>query len=142
MRKAELIIAGLFFLFAGVLMREAVRLHSGWTAVGPGSGFVPFWLALAMMGASLVILVQAAKTQIPPGAPRRRPGVGRRDGARFTSESDHVRRHAGDLCHASSGSRVQGHSVVPVPVDTSEPGHYAPVLSSTRLNQRARDAYT
>lgn len=46
----------------GVLVLVAsVRMGIGWGADGPESGFVPFWLAVVMVGCCLASLVRAAR---------------------------------------------------------------------------------
>ncbi len=43
----------------GIVIFDAIRLGIGWGTDGPQSGFFPFWLALIMIAACTVILVQA-----------------------------------------------------------------------------------
>lgn len=69
MRKVELIVTLVFLLLAMVLGREAIRIGSGWTSDGPGAGFVPFWLALTVVVASVVLLVQAMRPGAHPQEP-------------------------------------------------------------------------
>lgn len=69
MRKAELVVAAALLLLSGVLLGEAVRLGIGWSDIGPGSGFVPFWFAAAISAAALGILVQQARTFRAGGEP-------------------------------------------------------------------------
>jgi hypothetical protein len=61
MRAAELVTASVLILLGGVVLFDAVRLGFGWGQDGPRSGFFPFWLALIMVVACGVILVQAAR---------------------------------------------------------------------------------
>jgi hypothetical protein len=67
MRTADLATAGILFLLGGVVLFDAVRLGFGWGTNGPKSGFFPFWLAVVMMAACVVIAVQAARRSA--GAP-------------------------------------------------------------------------
>jgi putative tricarboxylic transport membrane protein len=67
MRAADLATAGILFLLGGVVLFDAVRLGFGWGTDGPKSGFFPFWLAVVMMAACVVIAVQAARRST--GAP-------------------------------------------------------------------------
>jgi|ERR1051326_4420993 hypothetical protein len=66
MRVADLATAGVLFLLGAVVLFDAIRLGIGWGSDGPKSGFFPFWLAVFMMAACLIIAAQAA---------RRRDGV-------------------------------------------------------------------
>jgi hypothetical protein len=40
---------------------EALRLGAGWGSEGPQSGFFPFWLALLLALASIILFVQALR---------------------------------------------------------------------------------
>lgn len=76
MRSAERVVALALALAAVVLVREAARLPIVWTAMGPGAGFFPFWLAVGVLASALVVLLKnlrAAPSRggepfIPPGA--------------------------------------------------------------------------
>lgn len=59
MRKAETVAAAALVFFALVMIREALRLPVGWTSVGPGAGFFPFWLALGVGLSAAIVLVQS-----------------------------------------------------------------------------------
>jgi len=59
MRAADITTASVLLLLGGVVLFDAVRLGIGWGTDGPKSGFFPFWLAVAMIGACGVILLQA-----------------------------------------------------------------------------------
>lgn len=61
MRAADIATAGVLFLLGGVVVFDAVRLGIGWGTDGPSSGFFPFWLAVVMMAACLVIMLQAVR---------------------------------------------------------------------------------
>ncbi len=61
MRKAELVVAGVIFLWALAVLYEARRLNIGWGLNGPEAGFFPFWLAVGLAGCSAVIFLQAAR---------------------------------------------------------------------------------
>jgi hypothetical protein len=58
MHSAEIIVALVLLLLAAVLGWESVRLGIEWTSAGPGAGFVPFWLSVAMGVAGLGVLMQ------------------------------------------------------------------------------------
>lgn len=77
MRRAEILMALALSLGAAVLLREALRLPIGWTAVGPGAGFFPFWLAVGVALCGVILLRQSLRAPlteegrvpfIPPGA--------------------------------------------------------------------------
>jgi hypothetical protein len=62
MRSAERIVAAAFLGLAIVLVWEAVYLGIGWASDGPSPGFVPFWLALLVGAACLVLLLRDLRT--------------------------------------------------------------------------------
>lgn len=76
MRSAERVVALALALAAVVLVREAARLPIAWTAIGPGAGFFPFWLAVGVLASALVVLLKNLRAApshggepfIPPGA--------------------------------------------------------------------------
>jgi putative tricarboxylic transport membrane protein len=59
MRKAETVVAASLVFFALVMIRESLRLPVGWTSVGPGAGFFPFWLSLGVVLSAVIVLVQS-----------------------------------------------------------------------------------
>ena len=59
MRTAEFVTASILILLGGVVIFDAVRLGVGWGTDGPRSGFFPFWLALIMVIACGIIILQA-----------------------------------------------------------------------------------
>jgi putative tricarboxylic transport membrane protein len=58
MRTAEFVTASILILLGGVVIFDAVRLGIGWGTDGPRSGFFPFWLALIMVVACGIIILQ------------------------------------------------------------------------------------
>jgi putative tricarboxylic transport membrane protein len=58
MRTAEFVTASILILLGGVVIFDAVRLGIGWGTDGPRSGFFPFWLALIMVIACGIIILQ------------------------------------------------------------------------------------
>jgi hypothetical protein len=66
MRAADLVTASVLALVGGVVLFDSVRLGIGWGTDGPRSGFFPFWLAVFMMSACALILVQAARREAGP----------------------------------------------------------------------------
>lgn len=58
MRKAEFLVAAALLLVSSILIAQSARLGLGWSDIGPGSGFVPFWFAAAILVTSLGVLVQ------------------------------------------------------------------------------------
>ncbi|MFQ5827338.1 MAG: tripartite tricarboxylate transporter TctB family protein [Dehalococcoidia bacterium] len=58
MRKAELLLGAAFLVVAAVVIGESTRLGFGWEEHGPEAGFVPFWLAMIMVGCGGVIIFQ------------------------------------------------------------------------------------
>jgi hypothetical protein len=61
MRKAETAVAALLTLFALAMIREATKLAIGWTEIGPGSGFFPFWLSVGVAVTGVIILTQSLR---------------------------------------------------------------------------------
>jgi hypothetical protein len=59
MRTADLVTASILILLGGVVIFDAVRLGIGWGTDGPKSGFFPFWLAVIMVVACGIIILQA-----------------------------------------------------------------------------------
>ena len=70
MRVADVLTAVVLMLLGGVVIADAVRIGIGWGTDGPKSGFFPFWLAVIMLAACALILVQS---------------VGRRSSASFVT---------------------------------------------------------
>jgi hypothetical protein len=60
-RKAETAVAALLTLFALGMIREATKLSVGWTEIGPGSGFFPFWLSVGVAVTGVIILTQSLR---------------------------------------------------------------------------------
>jgi hypothetical protein len=65
MRAADVLTAVVLMLLGGVVIADAVRLGIGWGTDGPKSGFFPFWLALLMLAACALILVQSVRRKSP-----------------------------------------------------------------------------
>ena len=65
MRTADLITALALMLLGGVVIFDAVRIGIGWGTDGPKSGFFPFWLAVIMLAACLLILLQSISRPSP-----------------------------------------------------------------------------
>jgi len=58
MRTADFLTASILLLLGGVVLFDAIRLGIGWGTDGPKSGFFPFWLALIMVVACGLIILQ------------------------------------------------------------------------------------
>lgn len=67
MRRADTIFAALILVGAFFLVPQALRLTVTWTAIGPGSGFFPFWLVVGVVFHAALILVQSLRAPAPPG---------------------------------------------------------------------------
>ncbi len=61
MRAADVVTASILILFGGLVLLDATRLGFGWGTDGPQSGFFPFWLALLMVLACALIVIQAMR---------------------------------------------------------------------------------
>lgn len=56
MRRAELIVSGLFIVLSLIIIKECFRLGFGWEPQsGPQAGYVPFYLAMLMLVSSAFI---------------------------------------------------------------------------------------
>jgi putative tricarboxylic transport membrane protein len=65
MRAADLATAVVLMGLGGLVMFDAVRLGYDWGSDGPKSGFFPFWLAVALVVTSALIVVQALRRHSP-----------------------------------------------------------------------------
>ena len=59
MRAADLTTAAVLIAGGLLVIWDSLRIGVGWGTDGPKSGFFPFWLALIMVGACLVIAAKA-----------------------------------------------------------------------------------
>ena len=58
LRWAELVTAALLLIFAGLLLKDSLRLGIGWADDGPQSGYFPFRIGLGLVACSGWVLVQ------------------------------------------------------------------------------------
>ena len=70
-RTADLITAALILVVGAVVVVDSLRLGAGWGTDGPKSGFFPFWLAVALVVTSALIVVQALRRHSPQPFVRR-----------------------------------------------------------------------
>lgn len=72
MSRADTVFAVLLVLLAFALIPQTLRLQIGWTAIGPGSGFFPFWLTVLVVIQAVIILARSLRAAVPAssGAPR------------------------------------------------------------------------
>jgi putative tricarboxylic transport membrane protein len=59
-RTLELIVAVLLLGFSAIVIHDSNRIGFGWAADGPQPGYFPFYVALALAGASCINLIRAA----------------------------------------------------------------------------------
>jgi hypothetical protein len=64
-RRADQVGAILLLLFGAAYAATAVRSYTYWGAHGPGSGFFPFWLGLAMAILATIFLIGATRAPGP-----------------------------------------------------------------------------
>lgn len=67
MRKAEILTALGFVIFALAVMQQARQVGVGWAEGQPQSGFFPFWLGLLLGICGLLVLGQTALWAKNPG---------------------------------------------------------------------------
>ena len=64
MRKADIITAVVIVAWCVISMIDAAKLNIGWVKnVGPGGGFLPFWLCFFMGAFTLIVLIQAIRSK-------------------------------------------------------------------------------
>ncbi|HVL73721.1 MAG TPA: tripartite tricarboxylate transporter TctB family protein [Beijerinckiaceae bacterium] len=56
-RVMEIVVAGTLMAVGAVVIYDSLRLGAGWTSMGPGSGFFPFYIGLLLFLASAGTLV-------------------------------------------------------------------------------------
>jgi hypothetical protein len=61
MRAADLVTALALSVVGVVVIADALRLGIGWGIEGPQSGFVPFWLAIALLITATAIVLQTLR---------------------------------------------------------------------------------
>ncbi len=67
-RTMEIVVALLFLGISAIVIYDARRLGTGWTeGEGPASGYFPFYIALFMALAALIVLAQAITGRIKDG---------------------------------------------------------------------------
>ena len=75
MRHADRIAGAALLAFAIGFLAAALRYYTYWGPGGPGSGFLPFWLGVAMAALALMLFVGALRSR-EPGAPWLPAGAG------------------------------------------------------------------
>lgn len=71
MRKANIIIAVIFFAFGAIVLYESVRLGFGWGMSGPEAGFFPFVLAVGLLICTTIIAIKGVMTYRKEGESER-----------------------------------------------------------------------
>ena len=61
MRKVDRITAALLLAFSAAFAAGALKYYTWWGDSGPGSAFLPFWLALVMGGLALLMLLRGPR---------------------------------------------------------------------------------
>jgi len=74
-RRADRIAGAALLAFAVAFSVGALRHYTYWGPGGPGSGFLPFWLGLAMAALALLLFVGATRSG-DPGSPWLPAGAG------------------------------------------------------------------
>ena len=64
-RALDIGVAAAFILVGAVVLFDSLRIGMSWGEDGPQSGYFPFYVALIMMGASTIVLVQAIRSRGP-----------------------------------------------------------------------------
>ncbi|RPI08468.1 MAG: tripartite tricarboxylate transporter TctB family protein [Zetaproteobacteria bacterium] len=68
MRRADQITGIVMLVFAMAVMEGSRRMPPSGT-FGPGAGFLPFWLGVAMAALSIILLVNATREPVLGGGP-------------------------------------------------------------------------
>ena len=66
-RTLELAAAAVVFLLGALVVKGALEHETGWMADGPQAGYFPFRLGLILLGASLLIALQAWRDSLRGG---------------------------------------------------------------------------
>ena len=61
LRAVDIAMASLLLALGGLFLVSSIRMGIGWGSDGPQGGFVPFWLAAAMIISCAGIVVQAVR---------------------------------------------------------------------------------
>lgn len=61
-RTVEIVVAVLFLLVAGIVIYDSNRIGFGWAPEGPEAGYFPFYIGVLIAIASIVNLIQAARS--------------------------------------------------------------------------------
>ena len=56
----DALVATVLFVGGVVVIIEARRLGAGWTTDGPGAGYFPFYIGLALLAAAVALLISGA----------------------------------------------------------------------------------
>ncbi len=75
MRRADQITGIIMLVFAAAVMEGARRMPPSMT-FGPGAGFLPFWLGVAMAVLAILLFTGATRQPVDPRARRPFPGGG------------------------------------------------------------------
>lgn len=65
MRRADRVGAIILLALAVAYSATAARRYTYWSASGPGSGFLPFWLGVALAILAVILLVGAVRQRDP-----------------------------------------------------------------------------
>lgn len=68
MRRADRVAAVILLALAVASSATAARRYTYWSASGPGSGFLPFWLGVALAILAIILLVGAVRQRDPGSA--------------------------------------------------------------------------
>ena len=64
-RALEIVVASAIILLAAIVMFDNWRIGAGWAADGPQAGYFPFYVGLAMLISSAIVLLNAIVVRKP-----------------------------------------------------------------------------
>lgn len=63
-RTAEIMVAAFIFLLGAISIKDSIRLGHGWDkAVGPQSGYFPFYIGLIICACAVIIIITALRNK-------------------------------------------------------------------------------
>ncbi len=67
MKRPDAIAGAVLFVVSLFLLYQSSRLQMVYGKSIPGTGFLPFWLSVAMVGLSLLLMINGVRRSVAPG---------------------------------------------------------------------------